>query len=260
MSRVSLIVNADDGNLTPGVFRGVLRAHDEGIVTSTTVFANLILSRQMRKAFEERPNLGVGVHLNITLGEPVSRKSEIHHLLAGKKFAKHSQDFFESIHTQALLAEYKAQIECFEDWLGVSPSHLDTHHHIHRFQPVFEVLTELALQKNISIRLCERVDNATHERFQSKNIKLADHLIADVDDFPHFSKGRLDEVLRNLPDGVVELMTHPAEIDDELRRISSFVDERAEELSALTQSHLISFLKRADIELVNYRSLVGKLS
>ena len=71
MNRSQLIVNADDGNLTPGVFRGVIQAHDRGIVTSTTLFANLSFSNEMHATLATRPDLGVGIHLNITLGFPV---------------------------------------------------------------------------------------------------------------------------------------------------------------------------------------------
>jgi len=36
-----LIVNADDYGRTPGVTRGILRAHQRGIVTSATVMMNM---------------------------------------------------------------------------------------------------------------------------------------------------------------------------------------------------------------------------
>ena len=66
-----LIVNADDFGLTAGVSRGILDAHRTGIVTSTT----LLVNRAMPPAQIEELTasaLGVGVHLNLTLGTPVA--------------------------------------------------------------------------------------------------------------------------------------------------------------------------------------------
>ena len=39
-SKRSLIVNADDYALSPGVSRGILEAHARGVVTSTTALVN----------------------------------------------------------------------------------------------------------------------------------------------------------------------------------------------------------------------------
>jgi len=249
---VKLIVNADDGNLTPGVTKGVLAAHDTGILTSTTIFANLPLTKQLKEDFSRRSNLGVGIHLNITLGSPVAPKSDVRSLLAGDRFGKHDEDFFKRIDKKALYVEYKAQIENFEEWFGKPPTHIDTHHHLHRFQTVFDVFIELAEEFAVPFRLSECVNFPVRQRFEKRGIILADHLIPDIDPFPHFRKARLREVLNALPEGVVELMTHPAVVDEELKRISSFVEPRADELEALSDRSLHSLLTNANIELTHY--------
>ena len=66
-----LIVNADDWGLTAGVSRGILHACRHGIVTSTT----LLVTRPPDPALLEElrgSGLAVGLHLNLTLGAPVS--------------------------------------------------------------------------------------------------------------------------------------------------------------------------------------------
>ncbi len=68
-----LVVNADDFGRTAGVSQGILEAHLNGIVTSTTVMANLPGAAQaVRQALVEAPNLAMGVHLNLTQGTPIS--------------------------------------------------------------------------------------------------------------------------------------------------------------------------------------------
>ena len=66
-----LIVNADDFNRSPGVSRGIVEAHEKGIVTSTTVMVNLPGLRASLDLLRGYPRLGVGLHVNLTFGSPV---------------------------------------------------------------------------------------------------------------------------------------------------------------------------------------------
>ena len=72
-----LIVNADDFGLSPGVSRGILRAHWEGIVTSTTFMVNFPWAAEMAGLLRRAPRLGVGLHLNLTTGAPVLPPAEV---------------------------------------------------------------------------------------------------------------------------------------------------------------------------------------
>ena len=66
-----LIVNADDFGWSEAVTAGILQAHQGGILTSTTVMMNLPgAAAAIDRARREAPNLAVGVHLNLTEGEP----------------------------------------------------------------------------------------------------------------------------------------------------------------------------------------------
>ena len=67
-----LIVNADDFGVTEGVSRGILRAHREGLVTSTTVLASLPPQPELDAVARDSAGLGLGLHFNLTLGRPVS--------------------------------------------------------------------------------------------------------------------------------------------------------------------------------------------
>ena len=67
-----LIVNADDFGLTPSVCEGILDAHEKGIVSSTTSFVNRKISKTTLKHAKLFKNLGIGIHLNITTGAPLT--------------------------------------------------------------------------------------------------------------------------------------------------------------------------------------------
>ena len=73
----TLIVNADDFGLTPGVNEGILRAFREGILTSTTLMANAPAFDDAVARTREHPDIDVGCHLVLVGGKSVAPPEEI---------------------------------------------------------------------------------------------------------------------------------------------------------------------------------------
>ena len=65
-----LVVNADDLGLTEGVNDGIFDAHDRGILTSASLFANAPATPEAIRRARVRPALGMGVHLTLVDGTP----------------------------------------------------------------------------------------------------------------------------------------------------------------------------------------------
>ena len=66
-----LIINADDFGMTEGVTIGILLAHQQGVLTSTTCMINMPFAEFALKQAQKFPQLGVGIHLVLTLGKPL---------------------------------------------------------------------------------------------------------------------------------------------------------------------------------------------
>lgn len=250
---VSLIVNADDFNLTEGVSRGILRSHDLGIVTSTTVLINLAMPRPVLKELKRRKALGVGLHLNVTLGRPLSRPRRIPTLVVrGGFFKRRPQLNLSRISLKDLAVEYEAQIRKFRRVLGRLPSHLDTHHHLHEHPRVFGVVERLALKYGIPVRQSAAVRPSTRRRFEKRGLNFTDFLIEDLDPSKAWNRTSLAAALLRLKRGNYELMCHPAVCDSQLREISSFNRTRERELRALTSSPARSLIRRHGIRLTTF--------
>ena len=74
-------MNADDFGMSPAISRGILRAHRDGIVTSTSLLGNCTDLDGARALLAEAPNLGVGVHLALVGGGPVADPARVPSLL-----------------------------------------------------------------------------------------------------------------------------------------------------------------------------------
>jgi predicted glycoside hydrolase/deacetylase ChbG (UPF0249 family) len=62
----------------------------------------------------------------------------------------------------------------------------------------------------------------------------------------------LERILADLPEGTSELMCHPGRPDEELRRGSTYVDERAWEIEVLCDPNIRAFVRDRKIELVGF--------
>ena len=107
-----LIVNADDYGLSEGVCLGILKAHRDGILTSTTCMMNMENIKKYLEMTKDYPNLGLGVHLNITVGKPLTNVSFV-----DEKGNFKSRDTYTNreaiVSQEELYQEWKAQIEKF---------------------------------------------------------------------------------------------------------------------------------------------------
>ena len=262
-----LIVNADDLGLSPGTNQGILEAHQKGILTSTTVMMNMPAAEAgIRLVQQEAPKLGLGLHLNVTTGKPVLPPERVLSLVdSSGEFPYNSKQplsYLDGLNPTEVKAEIHAQFERFVQIAGRKPDHLDAHHHsLYHFPAGLSVLLELAQMHDLPIRAgCEWLTNAeyTGPRYDVLRKLLAD---SPAPFWPGFdarfydagvTAENLRTILINLPEGVTELMCHPAH-NDNIRQ--SYAAQREVELALLTDPSLRPLLQEQGIELITFGDL-----
>jgi predicted glycoside hydrolase/deacetylase ChbG (UPF0249 family) len=145
-----LIINADDFGLTPGINRAVAELHDAGAITSTTLMATGPAFQQAVDLALAQPTLGVGCHIVLTDGVPVSHPYDIPTLLGadGKTFRPSLMDFAQAVlrgtvRQDDIVREATAQIQKLQR-AGIDITHIDTHKHTHLFPTVSRPLLHVA--------------------------------------------------------------------------------------------------------------------
>ncbi|HEU4600169.1 MAG TPA: ChbG/HpnK family deacetylase, partial [Solirubrobacterales bacterium] len=106
-----LIVNADDLGLCEAVDEGVFAAHARGVVTSASLMVRQGAAEAAASGAAEHPELALGLHLD----------------LDGRHYGSG-----ERLELAPPAAECRAQLERFRELVGRDPTHLDSHHHVHR--------------------------------------------------------------------------------------------------------------------------------
>lgn len=287
-----LIVNADDFGLTEGVNRAILGGHHNGIITSATLMANGPAFDSAVVACLAAAALGVGVHLNLTHGRPVSRLTDVPSLVAPDGcFYPSPAGLVQQILTRRVrLAEVERELRSQIDKVasaGVRITHLDSHKHIHVVPQLFNVVVKLAREYGIRCIRCPiepawsalgpllsgprgwmRMNRqyllgralSTLAAFQAKKVTGAG--LQRTERFYGLSQtGFLDAklletLLRELPTGTSELMCHPGYLDEALLATRTRLrNQRVTELEALTSPDTRALVTEMGIELVSYDKL-----
>ncbi len=247
----TLIVNADDFGLTAGVSRGILDAGAKGIVTSTTAIVNRPIDPELVARLSDS-DLGVGLHLNLTLGEPVCAARRVASLVdAEGRFVRDPREVAARAKKDEARIELGHQIDAFRALMGRFPTHLDTHHHVGRHEPILELVLDFALALKVPVRT---QDDDVRAMVRRRKLKTPDHFVGDAAAEPYWSAERVITHLSTLAPGVTEFMVHPGYYDDELA-YSRYGVQRETEIAGLTDPRARDIIAREAIRLAHFGSI-----
>lgn len=247
-----LIVTADDFNLSEGVSRGILDAHQHGIVTETSVMVNLGDLQHAAALLAGAPRMAVGLHLNITRGRPVAPLSLVAEILgADGQFCGSPQALPVQMQAAPVQAEFQAQVGAFVRVFGRLPMHLDTHHHVHQHPVVLEVLLDLAASLHVPVRSINAPMRAT---VMARGLGSPAYFLGDAGDEPYWTLTRLRSTIPTLLPGITELMCHPGYFDDAIA-YSRYGRQRDVERQALCAPAVPAMLREQGVQLVTYAAL-----
>lgn len=244
-----LIVNADDLGRTPGINAGVFAAHRRGLVTSATLMVGYPAAAEAAAGWERHPRLGVGLHVTLTGGGvPTLPPEEVPTLVDPEGRLRRRPEGLAAADPDQVLAEVRSQLERFRRLTGRLPTHLDSHHHAHRLPVVLAALATVARASGLPVR---NASPAVGEELRRAGVATPDAFVEGF--FGREARlGTLLGILADLEPGVTELMCHPARVDAELRRGSSYVEARERELAALTHPEALAAVAARRLRRVHF--------
>ncbi|MFD1413260.1 carbohydrate deacetylase [Oceanobacillus jeddahense] len=218
-------INADDFGLTKGVTDGIIQAHQHGCVTSTTLMMNGFATHYAVEKALENPNLKVGIHLVLTWGSPLH--PSVPHLMKSDGIFKFTNGFLdmEAPNISEVELEWRAQLDAYLA-TGLALDHMDSHHHVHGWPPLKNLVIKLAKEYNVPVRYVD---------------SLADHpeiCWTDMLWTGFYKEGVTDDlfdVIQKENVSSIEVMTHPGQVDEDLKKVSSYTDARQKEIEILSR-------------------------
>lgn len=222
-----LIVNADDFGRTPAVTAGVIEAHRRGVVTSASLMVRWAATEEAAD-YARASGLALGLHLD--MGEWV-----------------HGPDGWEAVYevvpdgdSDAVAGEVANQLGRFHKLMGRSPTHIDSHQHVHRNEPVRSAVLGFARRLGIPVREL------------TAGVRYCGGFYGQLGDgtpYPHgITVDNFVALLDSLEPGVTELSCHPAATEDDA---SVYSGERLRELAVLCDPAVRQALEQRSVILVS---------
>jgi predicted glycoside hydrolase/deacetylase ChbG (UPF0249 family) len=223
----NLVVNADDLGLSAGVNAGVLHCHVHGVVTSASLMVTGPAAREAVALAAEHRGLALGLHWDLDSG------------LAG--------DPVDTSDPAAVRGELERQLEAFHEVVGRAPTHVDSHHHVHREPPVARIAAELVEPLGVPLR-------------EESGVTYVGGFYGQwewqVTDLEHIRPEFLIWILRHeVAEGWTEIGCHPAFVTGDFESV--YRDEREVEVATLTDPRVRREIEALGIRLASYADLAS---
>ena len=230
MSDRFVIINADDFGFTPGINRGILEAHERGIVTSTSLMVRQPAAAEAAAAASAHPALSVGLHLDFEEWSYADgRWSRVYQWVSPED-------------PDAVREETLRQIDLFHRLLDRPPTHVDSHQHLHNKEPARSILKDI-VERRLGVPI----------RSQHALVRCDGRFYGQADKAEPYPAGLsaagLLRQIESCPAGWTEIICHPGYTDG---LTSMYVHERLTELRILTDVKLVEQVRSGAVRLASY--------
>jgi predicted glycoside hydrolase/deacetylase ChbG (UPF0249 family) len=212
-----LIVNGDDFGMSAGISRGIVEAHRTGILTSTSLMVNRPTSKEAVALSRSCPGLSLGLHLE--LADPARVPEEI-----------------------------EGQLARFLDLVGAAPTHIDSHHDVHRDPDVLPHVFVRAERLGVPVR-------------GQPGIRRLSKFYGRWGGDSHPEQISVEALLRlmdaEVGESVTELVCHPGYVEPGFS--SSYAAEREVELGTLCDARVQQAIVVRGIRLIGFRDLAANV-
>jgi predicted glycoside hydrolase/deacetylase ChbG (UPF0249 family) len=210
-----LIVTGDDFGISPGINRGIIESHLSGILTSTSLMVDRPACEEAAALAARCPKLSLGLHLELDGVDPGDVPGEI-----------------ERQHTR------------FVDLVGSAPTHVDTHHDVHRDPQVLSHLLPWGRRLGVPVR-------------DHSGVRYFSKFYGQWGGESHLEQISVEGFLRLLDteigEGMTELNCHPGFPEPGFP--SSYAAEREVEARTLCDPRLRQEILQRGVRLIGFRDL-----
>lgn len=273
MSR-SVIFNADDLGMSEEIDRGILRAVRAGLVKEVSVCMTAAPQRAVIAELAEL-GAGIGLHFCVTEGRALFGAQPGLTNAAGE-FLGLPRVLLATLRSRlsprCIERELMAQLDALQDF-GVTPTHINGHHHAHAFPVIRDVILREAVRRacphvrvplerappwrggprGVLLRsLGKRLANAARKA----GVPVRPVVGLELTGSAHFRREAL-ELAARLRDDVVEWVVHPRE-GDTPHSLATVGARHAgpQELAALEDPELSAILKQRGYQAVGYLEIL----
>lgn len=275
-----VIINADDFGMSREVNEGIKKGIRAGMINSVSVMVNMPYFNDATAFLKKFPRIAVGLHFNITEGQSILKPKEVSSML------KEDNSFFfwkylvlrlltNNCSLKQIGQELRAQYERLAQ-TGLHISHIDSHHHMHLYPSINAIVVKFANEKKVfslrsrqfnlwgaaygyqhrltikqlfiqALYFFNAVFNSKNNGAENAFVEVKGIFDVNWDNF--FDEAVLVKILSGLPDGITEIICHPAVMSKTGN--PEFLRPRQQVLSALLNKSIGKVFKEKNIQFYN---------
>lgn len=277
-----LIINADDFGRHPAVNRAVLQGHNFGCITSASLMPSGIAFRDAIEKTEGQ-TLGVGVHFTLIGEAPVLNPRQIPSLTNkdGHLHKEYPQFIARFLQRRVKLSEVRAELTAQMDKVvacGIAITHIDSHQHLHVLPGIIDIVLDIAEKYNVRALRIPAVPlmftggypykpaqligrsgllllaKLAAAKAKKRGFKTPDHFFGIVAG-DSMREDCLLQIIKNLPNGISEVMVHPGDNDRELCTECNWSHHFEEELYTVVSPRISECIRNQKIILATFQDI-----
>lgn len=281
ISDKKILVNADDFGRHRLINRAVAEAAERGILRSTTLMPGGAAFDDAVEIARAHPALGVGIHLTLVNGNPVSAAEDIPTLVdeTGHFYDNHGifvkRYFAGKVAKEDIRRELFAQVRKMET-TGLALTHIDSHQHMHMLPGVIDIALDAAEAIGLSATRISKsplftgfsgnpaqligraglwtLSSLAKQHAKARHFRTPDHF-AGIVAGSAVTEAHLRKIIETLPSGTTEIMMHPGTDNTLLAKETGWDHDFEAEFAAMTSGEIGEILEKAGVETVNYNEL-----
>jgi hypothetical protein len=286
MSPLTLVACGDDLGLHPATNEGIAMSHDDGVLRAASLMVTGAAAEDAVAVAEERPDLSIGVHLSLLDVPPAGDPAPWNGLLDGRGCFPPSADGHALLRVatrasrrpRAALDEFAAQLRRAAA-LGVRPTHVDGHNHLHLLPALFSGVVSLCAEQGIGwVRVPRaplrrllwrrwamdrggakgtliRAVGRTAERALRPPLRCADHVVGLGLHGSAATPANGQALVQLLSPGITEWIVHPVAHSVDFRRRFPWGADWGEERSLLRDPALGRGLAERDVRVAGFGAI-----
>ncbi|XZE45690.1 polysaccharide deacetylase family protein [Pirellulaceae bacterium SH467] len=273
--RKYLIIHTDDAGMSHSVNMATQEALQKGIVTSASIMVPCPWFKEFAGFAKANPQFDYGIHLTLTSEwenyrwGPVSSRDQVASLIDAQGYLwDNTTEVAQHVKADEVKIELKAQIERAKAF-GVPISHLDTHMGaLVTRDDLVKVYVELGAEYDLPVLFFRTLTPEIRKAYppiasqfessvsllHSRRLPLLDRLLQFYGgEIPEMREKTYFDALRDLPDGVTQLIIHCGKENEELRAITDSSRRRDQDREIFTRDSTKAWLDEQGITLIDWK-------
>lgn len=278
-----LIINADDFGLHELVNNGIIKGHETGFITSTSIMPSGQAFEHAVALALEHPKLGIGVHLTLVSENTLTDPRLVPSLIdtEGKMQSNYVKFLLRFIYGKIRLSDIRMELTAQVEKVvsaGIRVTHLDSHQHLHVFPGIIDIVLDIAKKYNIkAMRIPDESYMFLHKnhgsiprivardgltflarlarnKAQKNGLAVPDHFFGMLSG-GNMSEASLGHIINKLPQGISEIMMHPGNDNEALNAIYGWQYHWQTELDAVTSPAIRQYITENKVQMISFGEL-----